>query len=77
MTELSIANLLKIYGRLLGLRALAGERGGDRTINSSDAHRPGLTLTGFVEVVTFSLVQILGNQEPNPLFQKTILEAIR
>jgi HPr kinase/phosphorylase len=34
-----------------------------RTINSSDVHRPGLTLTGFVEVFTFDLVQILGNHE--------------
>ena len=61
--ELSTANLLKVYGRPLGLRLLAGEKGIDRTINSSDIHRPGLTLTGFVEVVTFSLVQILGNHE--------------
>ena len=61
--DLSAADLLKVYGRPLGLRLLAGEKGIDRTINSSDTHRPGLTLTGFVEVVTFSLVQILGNHE--------------
>jgi HPr kinase/phosphorylase len=63
MMELTTASLLKAYGRPLGLRLLAGEKGIDRSINSSDAHRPGLTLTGFVEVVTFSLVQILGNHE--------------
>ena len=63
MNELSTGTLLKVYGRRLGLRLLAGERGIDRTINSSDSHRPGLTLTGFVEVFTFSLVQILGNHE--------------
>ena len=63
MTELSIETLVKVYGRRLGLRLLAGERGIDRTINSSDAHRPGLALTGFVEVFTFDLPQILGNHE--------------
>lgn len=60
---LKIETLLKIYGRRLGLRLVAGEQGIERTINSSDVHRPGLTLTGFVEVFTFSFVQILGNQE--------------
>ena len=61
--ELKIETLLKLYGRRLGLRSVAGEKGMQRTINNSDVHRPGLTLTGFVEVFTFSLVQILGNHE--------------
>ncbi|HCL27848.1 MAG TPA: HPr kinase/phosphorylase, partial [Candidatus Latescibacteria bacterium] len=61
--ELKIETLLKVFGRPLGLRLVAGEQGIERTINSSDVHRPGLTLTGFVEVFTFSFVQILGNQE--------------
>lgn len=63
MNELRLEELLKTYGRRLGLRLVAGERGMHRTVNSSDTHRPGLTLTGFVEVFTFSLVQILGNAE--------------
>ncbi len=61
--ELKIETLLKVFGRRLGLRLVAGEQGIERTINSSDVHRPGLTLTGFVEVFTFSFVQILGNHE--------------
>ena len=60
---LKIETLLKIYGRQLGLRLVAGEQGVERMINSSDVHRPGLTLTGFVEVFTFSFAQILGNLE--------------
>ena len=60
---MKIETLLKLYGRRLGLRLIAGDQGIERTINSSDVHRPGLTLTGFVEVFTFSFVQILGNQE--------------
>jgi len=63
VNELTLEQLLEVYGRRLGLRLAAGERGMHRTINSSDTHRPGLTLTGFVEVFTFSLVQILGNHE--------------
>ena len=63
MIELPLSTLLKVYGRRLGMRLLAGEKGMNRTINSSDANRPGLNLTGFVEVVTFDLAQILGNHE--------------
>ena len=63
MPELTIATLLKTYGRPLGLRVVAGDKGTSRNINSADAHRPGLTLTGFVEVFTFDPVQILGNLE--------------
>jgi len=63
VTELSIESLIKTYGRRLGLRMISGEAGKHRTINSSDVHRPGLTLTGFLDVFTFQLVQILGNQE--------------
>ena len=63
MTELSIKDLLDQYGRHLGLTLLAGTEGLTRTVNSSDAHRPGLTLTGFVEVFTFNQVQVLGNHE--------------
>ena len=63
MSELTIDALLKQYGRPLSLRLLAGDKGIGRTINSADAHRPGLTLTGFVEIFTFAPVQILGNLE--------------
>lgn len=63
VAALPIRDLLKIYGRRLGLRLVAGEKGVERTINSTDVHRPGLTLTGFVDVFTYSFVQLLGNQE--------------
>ncbi len=63
MTEISIAALLKSFGRPLALRLLAGEAGLERCINNSDTHRPALALTGFVEVISFDMVQILGNHE--------------
>ena len=63
MTELTIDSLLKQFGRPLSLRLLAGAAGMERIINSADANRPGLTLTGLVEVFTLDPVQILGNLE--------------
>jgi HPr kinase/phosphorylase len=61
--ELSIGELLENYGRMLGLKILSGEQGLGRTINSSDTNRPGLALTGFVELFTVDQVQLLGNTE--------------
>ena len=61
MNELSIRALLKDYGTELGLRMVAGQAGLDRIINNSDTHRPGMALTGFVELFTVDQMQILGN----------------
>ena len=63
MADLSIRALLEKHGRHLGLRLIAGEQGLDRTINDSEAHRPALALTGFVDVFTTDIVQVLGNHE--------------
>ena len=63
MREISIRQLLETYGRLLGLKVVAGEEGLHRTINSSDTHRPGLALAGFVELFIIDQVQLLGNTE--------------
>lgn len=63
MREISIKELLAKYGRFLGLKIVAGEGGLERTINSSDTNRPGLALTGFVELFTVDQMQLLGNTE--------------
>ena len=63
MRELSIRELIDTYGRRLGLQIVAGEKGLERTINSSDTNRPGLALTGFVELFTIDQIQLLGNTE--------------
>ena len=63
MRELSIKELLELYGRHLGLKIVAGEGGLERTINSSDTNRPGLALTGFVELFITDQIQLLGNTE--------------
>ena len=63
MNELTIKDLLATYGQQLQLKLIAGAKGVQRTINSSDIHRPGLALTGFVELFTLDQVQLLGNTE--------------
>ena len=63
MTELAIKELLATYGQQLRLKLIAGAEGLERTINNSDIHRPGLALTGFVELFTLDQVQLLGNTE--------------
>ena len=63
MTELPIGKLIKNFGHLLGLRTVAGQAGIERVINTSDTHRPGMALMGFVELFTVDQLQILGNTE--------------
>ncbi len=63
MRELTIKDLLATYGQQLRLKLIAGAKGLQRTINNSDIHRPGLALTGFVELFTLDQVQLLGNTE--------------
>lgn len=63
MRELAIKELLATYGQHLRLELIAGAEGIERTINNSDIHRPGLALTGFVELFTLDQVQLLGNTE--------------
>ena len=61
MSELTIKDLLATYGQQLRLKLIAGTKGLQRTINNSDIHRPGLALTGLVELFTLDQVQLLGN----------------
>jgi HPr kinase/phosphorylase len=63
MRVLEIRQLLESYGRMLGLKIVAGETGLERTINSSDTNRPGMALTGFVELFIVDQIQLLGNTE--------------
>jgi len=47
----------------LKLKLLCSENGLNRKITTSDLHRPGLALSGFVELFTSDRIQILGNTE--------------
>jgi HPr kinase/phosphorylase len=45
------------------LNPLNGENGFDNRITDKNLHRPGLALAGYVELFTYSRVQIFGNTE--------------
>ncbi|MEJ2052552.1 MAG: HPr(Ser) kinase/phosphatase [Calditrichaceae bacterium] len=47
----------------LKLKLVCSENGLNRKITISDLHRPGLALSGFVELFTSDRIQILGNTE--------------
>jgi HPr kinase/phosphorylase len=55
--------MLEDYGDQLSLSSIAGERGISNTLSTSDVHRPGLALAGFLGLFTFDRVQVMGNTE--------------
>ena len=63
MRTMSIGQWMEAFGRKLSMRVEAGRSGLDRQISSSEIHRPGLALTGFVGMFTYDRVQVLGNTE--------------
>jgi HPr kinase/phosphorylase len=61
------------------LRAVAGEEGFDRRIETQNIHRPGLALAGFLELFAYRRVQVFGNTETRflaSLSDKRRLEAL-
>ena len=63
MPQISIGKMLEDYGDQLSLSFVAGQKGIGNTLSTSDVHRPGLALTGFLGLFTFDRVQVLGNTE--------------
>jgi len=61
--QISVANMAEHYGDLLALDFVAGQGGGGNVLSTSDAHRPGLALSGFLGLFTFDRAQVLGNTE--------------
>lgn len=47
----------------LKLKLISSENGFSRKITKPDIHRPGLALSGFVELFTYDRIQVLGNTE--------------
>jgi HPr kinase/phosphorylase len=60
---LTVGEAFSQYGEKLDLSLVAGEVGLSNQLVSSDVHRPGLALAGFVGMFTFDRVQVLGNTE--------------
>jgi len=55
--------MLEDYGDQLSLLSVAGQEGIGNTLSTSDVHRPGLALAGFLGLFTFDRVQVMGNTE--------------
>ena len=79
MEQVSIVSFYKENKDRLKLSLLSSENGFNRKISTSDVHRPGLALAGFVELFTYDRVQVLGNTEIhylNSLSEKKLVESI-
>ena len=63
MPQISIGKMLEDYGEQLSLLSVAGQEGIGNTLSTSDVHRPGLALAGFLGLFTFDRVQVMGNTE--------------
>lgn len=63
MPQISIGKMLEDYGDQLSLSSVAGQEGIGNTLSTSDVHRPGLALAGFLGLFTFDRVQVMGNTE--------------
>jgi HPr kinase/phosphorylase len=55
--------MLEDYGDQLSLSSVTGQEGIGNTLSTSDVHRPGLALAGFLGLFTFDRVQVMGNTE--------------
>ena len=60
---ITVRTLLSDNEKRLKLKLICSENGLNRKISKSDLHRPGLALSGFVELFTHDRIQVLGNTE--------------
>jgi HPr kinase/phosphorylase len=63
MAELSVKDLLEEKTAQLDLHILAGKEGLNRKITSLEVHRPGLALSGEVDILLPGQIQILDREE--------------
>jgi len=61
--DIRVSELFQAYKEKLNLEMLNGEVGFKNLIQNKNIHRPGLVLSGYLELFTFYRVQILGNTE--------------
>ncbi len=63
----------------LKLKLVSSENGFNRKITKADIHRPGLALSGFVDLFTYDRIQVLGNTEMRylrSLSEEKLIESI-
>ncbi|MFC1539446.1 HPr(Ser) kinase/phosphatase [Candidatus Latescibacterota bacterium] len=63
MSQISVGTFFKENKERLKLALIAGNKGLDNLILSLEINRPGLVLTGFVDLFTYSRIQLMGNTE--------------
>ncbi|OQX95484.1 HPr(Ser) kinase/phosphatase [candidate division KSB1 bacterium 4572_119] len=63
MDELTVKELIENIKNLLQIEVLNDNEGINKIIREREIHRPGLALSGFVDVFTFQRIQIIGNTE--------------
>jgi len=61
--SLTVSRLIKENTDRLGLRLVAGKDNLDNVLISPEINRPGLVLSGFVDLFTYNRVQLIGNTE--------------
>lgn len=60
---ISVAELFELNHQRVGLLVLNNQASFARKIREREIHRPGLALSGFVDVFTYWRIQIMGNTE--------------
>lgn len=63
MNELTVEKLYNDNQNRLKLKVLNNKSSFQKKIKEKEVHRPGLALSGFVDVFTFKRVQVIGNTE--------------
>lgn len=63
MDELTVEKLFEENKNRLKLEILNNKSSFSKKINEREVHRPGLALSGFVDVFTYNRVQVIGNTE--------------
>lgn len=63
MNELTVEKLFEDNQNRLKLKILNDKSSFQKKIKEKEVHRPGLALSGFVDVFTFKRVQVIGNTE--------------
>lgn len=63
MASISVKDFYEKNKRIVKLNLLSNENGLDKKIAQSEIHRPGLALSGFVDIFSYERIQVLGNTE--------------
>ncbi len=63
MKPITVKTLYEEKRKELKLELLAGEKGLNKEITQIEIHRPGLALSGFVDIFSYERIQVLGNIE--------------